>query len=158
VAIAALAGTFWLTVATLRLVLHPPVGRASPAVAMPVPTAAPPSARIEALPPVRTCPERIPFAEQARRAATYDADSQSGFSRAVADMRPQLCACHQAHPARGKALVKLVVAKGGRVSSAVVIGPFAGTPLGACVAAAAKTVLFPRVRASTRTEFFYVMQ
>jgi hypothetical protein len=42
------------------------------------------------------------------------------------------------------AMVNVVIAKSGKVTSAVVTGKFAGTPTGACVERAVETARFPR--------------
>jgi hypothetical protein len=58
-------------------------------------------------------------------------------------VRPQIAACYLEHEVPGTAMVNVVIAKSGRVTSAVVTGKFSRTPTGACVERAVKTALFP---------------
>jgi hypothetical protein len=52
--------------------------------------------------------------------------------------------CYDRYQVPGVAMVNIVIAKSGRVPMAKVTGTFAGTPSGACVERAVKSVRFPR--------------
>jgi len=95
VAVAALAASFWILVATLRLI------------------------------------------------SQENPISKTALIRGINQVRPRVAACYQTYKVPGTALVNIVIAKSGRVSSARVSGKFAGTPTGACVEAAVKTARFP---------------
>ncbi len=163
VAIAALAATFWLLVATVRLMLHAdcrcarpfPVAPAAPPVPTP-PFPTPP--RIEPLAAAARCPDPVPLAERIRRAERQDSDSPAAITRGFLDVRPDLCACWDRPGRRGRAGVKLRIAPNGRVSSVSVTGQFVGTPMGACVARVAKTAVFPRSPVLRGAEFPFVVQ
>jgi len=58
-------------------------------------------------------------------------------------VRPKVQACYNQFKVPGTAMVNVVIAKSGKVSSATVTGKFAGTPTGTCVEAAVKTASFP---------------
>jgi len=58
-------------------------------------------------------------------------------------VRPKVTACYNQFKVPGTAMVNVVIAKSGKVSSATVTGKFAGTPTGTCVEAAVKTATFP---------------
>jgi predicted Zn finger-like uncharacterized protein len=69
--------------------------------------------------------------------------SQSDIVSAMRAVQPKVKECYNQYKVPGIANVSIAVAKGGRVSSAVVTGKLAGTPTGACVEAAAKSAKFP---------------
>ena len=52
-------------------------------------------------------------------------------------------ACYNQFKVPGTAMVTVVIAKSGKVTSSTVTGKFAGTPTGTCVEAAVKTASFP---------------
>ena len=151
--IAALSATFWLLVATLRLILAGDVERAAPtpapAVVAPAAVAAPPvldksyskhDRHICGLPhhPERALAERThapePVGNPLPKAAVV-----AGFNA----IRPQIAECFAAYGVPGLAMANVVIAKSGKVSKATVTGKFAGTPTGACVEGAVKTAAFP---------------
>jgi hypothetical protein len=55
----------------------------------------------------------------------------------------KVAACGATHKGSGDAYVDVVVGRNGAVTSAVVMGKLANTPVGDCVSAAARTVTFP---------------
>jgi hypothetical protein len=55
--------------------------------------------------------------------------------------------CFNQYKVPGTAMVKINVARGGKVSGATVSGKFAGTPTGSCVESAVRTAHFPPVEA-----------
>jgi len=59
-------------------------------------------------------------------------------------VQPLVHACYLQYKVPGTAMVNIIIAKGGWVAKATVVGRFAGTPTGACVEAAVKTASFPR--------------
>src|SRR5262249_6760775 len=61
----------------------------------------------------------------------------------MTSMQDKVSDCFARYQTPGIAMVNVVVGRRGRVSSASVTGKFAGTPTGACVEAAVKTVVFP---------------
>jgi len=157
VALAVLAGTFWLIVATVRLILHPPL----PPV---VPVAAPyvASPRFEPAPPqVRDFGSRrgeyfrasaadpqgggcaLPFDDEVVHITGLRRLPRSVLIAGLDAVRPQVQACYVEHGVPGMALVNVHVALDGSVRSARVTGKFARTPTGACVEAAVKTARFP---------------
>ena len=58
-------------------------------------------------------------------------------------VKAKIAGCYATFQLPGMAMVNVVIAPGGNVSSATVSGKFAGTPTGACVEAAVKTAKFP---------------
>jgi hypothetical protein len=58
-------------------------------------------------------------------------------------VQPKINACYNQFKVPGTAMVNVVIGKSGRVTSAVVVGRFAGTPTGACVERAVKRARFP---------------
>jgi predicted Zn finger-like uncharacterized protein len=58
-------------------------------------------------------------------------------------IKGKISACYQQYKQSGMAMVNVVIAKSGKVSSATVTGKFAGTPTGSCVEAAVKSASFP---------------
>ena len=51
--------------------------------------------------------------------------------------------CYALYKHAGLAMVNVIIAKSGKVASAVVTGKFAGTPTGSCVESAVKSASFP---------------
>jgi predicted Zn finger-like uncharacterized protein len=58
-------------------------------------------------------------------------------------VKPKIQDCYNQFKVPGMAMVNVVIAKSGKVSSATVTGKFAGTPTGACVEKAVKAASFP---------------
>lgn len=58
-------------------------------------------------------------------------------------VKGKISACYQQYKQPGLAMVNVVIAKSGKVSSATVTGKFAGTPTGTCVESAVKSASFP---------------
>jgi predicted Zn finger-like uncharacterized protein len=58
-------------------------------------------------------------------------------------VKGKVAACYSEYKVQGMAMVNVVIAKSGKVSSATVTGKFAGTPTGACVEKAVKSASFP---------------
>jgi hypothetical protein len=128
VALAALAATYWLLVATAHLLVGDdcriPRQRTTNCV-MP-PRVAPVSAALYDPPP----PPVNPMPKMA-------------FVRGMNAVKPQIARCHDAYGVPGMAMVWVVVEPSGRLSSARVTGKFADTPTGACVERAVLTARFP---------------
>jgi hypothetical protein len=118
VAIAALAATFWLLVATVRLVRDEATQV----------TREPP------VPPIAQVAPPAPAGNPLSKAAVV-----AGFNA----IRPQIAGCFPTYQVPGMAMVNVTIAKSGRVSQADVTGKFAGTPTGACVERAVRTAQFP---------------
>lgn len=55
----------------------------------------------------------------------------------------KVAACYATYREPGLAMVRVVIGKGGSITSATVNGRFAGTPTGTCVQAAVRTATFP---------------
>ena len=124
-AIAAVAAAFWLLVASIRLTLHGGCECRRAAVEMNVPASLPASPCFDR-PPV----PRNPISKMA-------------VVRGMNAVKPEIARCYEEFRVPGLAMVNVVIAKSGRVSSASVIGGFAGTPTGACVAQAVRAAVFP---------------
>jgi hypothetical protein len=143
VAIAALAATFWLGVATLRLIIHPPAPhRAAPV----VPAATPPPSVVSGVSAAAQAPISdpcgIPEWPHVRREGplTYR-DVRCGIAAA----KPQMWACQRRFPDESfHAHARVGVARSGRVSSAKFVRGPAGSPLAACLEAAMKSVTYPK--------------
>ena len=145
-AIAALVATFWLLVATVRLVVHAPASVAPP------PACPALLARIELERKLKAAAAQ-PFGPCANPAGCLTTKaleelatgpvSRSALIDGLNAVKPRIHACYQAHRVPGTAMVNIAIAKSGRVSSAQVTGKFAGTPTGACVEAAVKNAWFP---------------
>jgi predicted Zn finger-like uncharacterized protein len=58
-------------------------------------------------------------------------------------VKGKVSACYAQFKVPGLAMVNVVIAKSGKVSSSTVTGKFAGTPTGTCVESAVKTASFP---------------
>jgi len=67
--------------------------------------------------------------------------------RAMQGVTPRVRECFNQYKVPGTAMVKVTVARGGRVSSASVSGKFGGTPTGTCVESAVRSARFPPVEA-----------
>jgi hypothetical protein len=141
VGFAALVATFWLLVATVRLILTHECPVAGSAAQLPVanPLSAPPTDQH----PCRIARWQRPISKNAVVA---------GFNA----VRPMVEVCYDTYQVPGIAMVNVVIAKSGRVSSATVTGTFAGTPTGACVERAAKTARFPPSDGLTTPYPFYL--
>jgi len=144
-ALAALAATYWLTVATARLILHPPPPAAERITFAPPPAPAASSAprgrvlRVRPLPPDATCAldwgdDRSPDPKPLRKSALI-----AGMKA----VRPQVDACYAREDVPGTAIVNVKIFPDGSVRSATVTGKFRLTPMGTCVEAAVKTARFP---------------
>jgi hypothetical protein len=59
--------------------------------------------------------------------------TKSAIVAGMNEARPRIHDCYVEHDVPGTAMVNVVIAKNGKVTSAVVTGRFAGTPTGACV-------------------------
>lgn len=155
VAIAALAATFWLGVATLRIIIHAPAaGRchqdASLAAApVPAPTVAPLPA-----PPPMPDPCGIEGWPHVQRDGWLTfRDLRCGISAAKPGMR----ACQRQFSDESfHANMRVLVGRSGRVLSAGFRRPPAGSPLAACLEAAMTSVTYPR--SSERYEFILAWQ
>jgi TonB family protein len=64
------------------------------------------------------------------------------IQRGLATIKDALAACAARHATRGMVRVEITVAPEGRVTSATVVGTFAGTSVGACVAGAVRLARF----------------
>jgi hypothetical protein len=136
VALAALAATFWLLVATARLVLDPPTPQVEPVAVAPVGV------------PTGTCKradESLDWNDDVVVPAEPPVSpmSKTALVRGFNELRPRVSRCYQKYGVPGTAMVNVTIAKSGIVSSAAVTGRFAGTPTGACVEAAVKSATFP---------------
>jgi len=143
-AIAALAATFWLLVATVRLMFSAPAPTAvvllqgSPERRLEPRAAAPIGERPKCNRPYHGSDDDDPF-EPGRDNPISKAAVVKGFNA----VRPQVADCYRKFQVPGLAMVNVVIARSGGVSQAVVTGKFAGTPTGACVEAAVKAARFP---------------
>jgi len=142
-AIAALAATFWLSVATLRLMIHEPGPRAR-ASQMTPPQLSPSAPSGYARRRGYLCTGGGPdvMRDVFERHSTLPI-SRIALISGMNAVRPQINACYERFQVPGMAVVKVVVAETGRVWSAHVTGTFEGTPTGACVEAAVKNAWFP---------------
>ncbi|HVV52823.1 MAG TPA: GYF domain-containing protein [Polyangia bacterium] len=69
--------------------------------------------------------------------------SKSAVVAGMNGVKPKVAACYSQFKVPGMAMVNIVIARSGKVSSATVTGKFAGTPTGACVEKAVKSASFP---------------
>jgi hypothetical protein len=69
--------------------------------------------------------------------------AKSAVVAGMNSVKPKVAACYSEFKVQGMAMVNVVIAKSGKVSSATVTGKFAGTPTGACVEKAVKSASFP---------------
>jgi len=74
---------------------------------------------------------------------------RSDMVQAMMAIRPKIKSCYSQYKVPGTAIVKVHVARGGKVTGADVSGKFAGTPTGNCVENAVKTARFPPVEAAS---------
>jgi len=153
VALAALSAAFWLLVATVRLIVHPPA-----------PFAAGTAQIVPATPgiaptwtPALTVRQGIfrDDHDQGGCGGIYSLEDEPGYapplgrlprSEIIAGLdavKPLIHACYEMYRVSGTAMVNVRGALDGSVRAANVKGRFAGTPTGACVEAAVKTARFP---------------
>ena len=143
---AALVATFWLLVATVRLIVtHDcPVAQGRPPIAVPAAVPAPVSN-----PP----PCAITEWQHRHDADTFDElagepdrpgpMSKNALLVGLNAVKPKVQLCYDRYQVPGLAMVNIVIAASGRVSSAAVTGKFAGTPTGSCVERAVMAARFP---------------
>jgi predicted Zn finger-like uncharacterized protein len=84
--------------------------------------------------------------DDTKKPAAAESSGPLAKSAIVAGMngvRPKVSDCYNQYKVPGMAMVNVVIAKSGSVSSATVTGKFAGTPTGSCVEKAVKTAKFP---------------
>jgi hypothetical protein len=144
VGLAALAATFWLSVATLRLIVRAPgpANDARPPVLYVDPPARPPGPK--KLGEGRLCRiGRIEIDPLGRHEVVGNPLSKVAIVNGMTAVHPLIHACYEELAVPGTAMVNVVIGKSGRVTSAVVVGRFAGTPTGACVERAVKRARFP---------------
>jgi hypothetical protein len=157
VAIAALAATFWLLVATVRLVMSPP---ASPRIGLVTAEIEPAPRQIALTPPAVTAslsPATImryqgggcggvffgPEDEPGHSPPRVRRLPRSVIVAGLNAIKPRVDACYEAYGVPGTALVNVRVGLDGALRSAKVTGKFARTPTGACVEAALLGARFP---------------
>ena len=80
--------------------------------------------------------------------------SERTFWCGMQTVNDKLTACHTRYKISGTGFVEITVRQDGTVTSAVTLGPLGKTPTGECVAAAAKTVTFPRSDGSADSYYF----
>lgn len=68
------------------------------------------------------------------------------IQRGMLAIRPIVTACYQREHRAGTAIVSLIIAPDGTVSSTEIRGVLAGTPTGACVTDAVRQARFPRIK------------
>jgi hypothetical protein len=129
VALAALAATFWFLVAIARVLIadgdsHPCRCTARCTRAVP---------RLDQVPVTAYVPPPAPINPMRKMAVV----------RGMNALKPEIARCYGAYGVPGMALVDVVIAPSGLVSSARVTGRFADTPTGACVEQAVLTAHFP---------------
>jgi hypothetical protein len=146
VGIAALAATFWLLVATIRLVVDCDCRTARTAEMEAA------KARVAVLRAALArsestdCPggpPGLPIRDPSIGTLPGTSLRRSALVAGMNALRPQMSACYCKYRVPGLAMVNVVIGKSGRVTSAVVTGKFAGTPTGSCVEAAVRTARFP---------------
>ena len=135
-AIAALAATFWLSVATLRLMIH-----GGGCVTRRKPPAAAPGARVDFTPP-QLLIELIPVKPGPLTKADVAIDMEA--------IQDQMIDC-EGLGFKGAAVVDLVIGPRGWVRSADVRGKLAGTEVGRCVEAHLYRTRFPPSEAGLKT-------
>ena len=69
--------------------------------------------------------------------------SKSAVVAGMNSVKGKISECYSQFKVPGMAMVNVVIAKSGKVSSATVSGKFAGTPTGSCVEKAVKSASFP---------------
>jgi len=130
--------TFWLLVATVRVVLHDDCARDRSAAPAPIPVEVSVPAVVPAR-PIIPIDSELSLPPPPRRSAETSSDVAGPNA-----VRPNIAACYQRFLVPGVAMVNVVITKSGRVAKADVTGKFAGTPTGACIERAVKTARFPR--------------
>src|SRR5262245_24855833 len=121
------------------------------------PVVPPPAAHAQPSVSVRKCPDRIPLADQIRRAVYEDPRSPLNVVHGIEDLTPDLCECWQQEGGRGIGGIRLQVAEDGRVMWVSLKGQFRGTALGACVAQVVQTAVFPAQPAQQVAEFSFAL-
>jgi hypothetical protein len=140
VGFAALVATFWLLVATFRLILTHECPVTQSAVPAPAPAVvARPDVSGRELWETGDC-----FGAPSSAPSPIGPISKNAVVAGFNAVKPKVEVCYDRYGVPGTAMVNVLIAKSGRVSSAVVTGTFAGTPSGACVERAVKTARFPR--------------
>ena len=77
----------------------------------------------------------------------------------MARVRARVNGCYDQFKVAGMVTVSVTVAKTGRVQSATISGPFAGTPTGDCVAKAVRSASFPPFKSASQTfQYPYVLR
>jgi outer membrane biosynthesis protein TonB len=89
--------------------------------------------------------DRMPDPQPAAPAPLPEALDRASISTGMATAKPKVMACGDAEKGTGKVKVEVVVGPDGRVTKATTDRP-AGDKLGACVAAAVKSVTFSRTQ------------
>jgi hypothetical protein len=159
VGFAALVATFWLLVATVHLILTHECLVARTAAQIPVanPVSAPPTDRHPCSITRRWQHRHDDVSDEAyNESSRIGPISKNAVVAGFNAVRPMVEVCYDMYRIPGIAIVNVVIAKDGRVSSARVTGSFAGTPSGACVERAAKTARFPRSDGLTTPYPFYL--
>ena len=143
--IAALAATFWLLVATVRLVLYPPAPQVAPTAPAPfqVDPPGPSKSKVSEDDCCRCRADDISTPSRVREGGGGGPSSKTALVNGLNAVRPSVQACYERYQVPGTAMVNVVIAKSGRVSSAQVTGKFAETPTGRCVEQAVMTARFP---------------
>jgi hypothetical protein len=95
--------------------------------------------------PAAAAPRAREEEEPARKQATLGTLSKEDMVRGMQGVTPRVRDCFAQYKVPGVAMVKVNVARGGRVSTAAVSGKFAGTPTGTCIESAVKGAHFPPV-------------
>jgi hypothetical protein len=129
VALAALAATFWFLVAIAHLLVGDDCRL--------------PGQRAEHCMRVDVRVARVPAAPYVPPTEPVGPMRKSDVVRGMNAVKPQIARCYEAYGVPGMAMVNVVIARSGLVSSARVTGRFADTPTGACVEQAVLTARFP---------------
>ena len=77
--------------------------------------------------------------------------SRSQIQAGMRGIKAGVLRCYDRYKVPGMANVQVRIGRNGRVSSARVVGMFAGTPTGACVKAAARSARFPQFKGAPIT-------
>jgi hypothetical protein len=164
VGFAALVAAFWLITAATWMVIHdrchPPDNAPEAIASIPAaaPTAAPQPELRQRVATLRSLWQRSPrfgdnplsgvdLAAKTPPPANMRPPNPLSKRALVAGMnavKPSIHDCYLKFRVPGTPMVKVVIAKNGRVTTATVTGKFAGTPTGACVERAVKTAKFPQ--------------
>jgi predicted Zn finger-like uncharacterized protein len=138
-----------------------PAAERAPAVAAPVVAAEKPAAKgslddllntalgnkPKPAPSARPREEEEPPAGRKSAAAGLATMQREDLVRAMQGVTPRVRDCFNQYKVPGTAMVKVNVARGGKVSAANVTGKFGGTPTGMCVESAVRGAHFPPVEA-----------